>query len=1358
MQWRSAIHGENEHHGNPESHAERHPLTANQAGLWHIQHLVPESRGYNSKFSARITSPLDVEALRRACARLVDRHAALRTTFEVEDGVPYQRVHATLDFVFEVRDTSTWTEEERTARATQDLRRPFDLAHGPAFRMCLYVVGPSNTVMVFSMHHLLIDLTSVAVLAEDLGALYTSEVTGAHDGLTPLRAQYPDFVRWQAAMTSGPTGEKAEAFWRAELARTTSVLDLPGDRQRPPLSTYEGSYHHFHIDARLAQGLRDLGARLGQKPFETMLTTFQLLLGRMAQEEQFFVGTLMSGRTLPRFAPMAGYFTNVVPIRADLAGHPTFGELAARTSAALRDAHEHRLYPYSMLTRCTPDGRPPQVRAVFGIQTTERLKSFGIYDLACFGDPAKSRMTIGAMTFEPWALTHQNGNFDVQLWLADVEGGYACELKYSTDLFDAGTIERMAKSYVALLEDVVARPDVPVDALELLSHEQQHEQLQSWNATRVAEDPRCFHELFEAQASKTPDATAVVIGAASLTYAELDRRANQLAHHLIDAGARPGALVGLFVERSLEMLVGLLGILKSGAAYIPMDPIYPPERLAWMIEDGKPVAVVTESRLRASLPTDARGLVRIELDSDRDVIAARPATKPAASITAEDLAYVIFTSGSTGRPKGVELKHRGLTSFLRSMAKEPGITADDRLVAVTTLSFDIAALELFLPLIVGATVIVATREAALDGRVLGALIDEARATIVQATPVTWRMLLTAGWRGSKSVKILCGGEAMPTELARELLDRSAMLWNMYGPTETTIWSLVKQVTEEDCGPDAPAVQPIGRPIDNTTVYVLGPDRRPLPIGVKGEIHIGGVGVARGYLGREALTAEKFVADPYSIVAGERMYRTGDLGRFRADGVLEFLGRGDNQIKLRGYRIELQEIEAVLTEHPAVQSGAVIVRDDARGDKRLVAYVVTASGQVPSDLAHALKQKLPEYMVPTAFHAIDQLPQTPNGKVDRRALAVRKDVDTVVDRAAFVAPKNPLETKLAHIYARVLGVERVSVDRSFFDLGGNSMIAMKLVAQVEAELGTQLPIATVFRSPAVRQLAEAIQGGGAEEKWRSLEVLQAGGARRPLFFVGSISFAKSLLPMLGEDQPVYGLNFWSLIGGQKEVGDLSVVGMAAAYLEEIRAMQPHGPYRLCAYCDDGLIAHELANQLVDAGEEVEFLGFIDTFRYIRKYRKYNLPSLVLGALEFGPHYLQVRGERRVRITRRWWETVRGKLLVKSGERSGRETSIKHYHVLVHQAYLKALAEYRARFFDGRVTLFASREMLLRFPEAVERPLASDIHVLEVPGFHDKLFESPQVDVLGTLLSGALERLDAEPRTRVALRVVRARAAA
>jgi amino acid adenylation domain-containing protein len=900
------------------------PVTEAQREIWYATQMGDSaSCAFNEAITLHMRGDFDPEAMRRAIRRVVDRHDALRTTFGADGLVQHVSPHAEIDVQFlDLSAPGADGAEARIAAVQGDeSRRPFDLAAGPLVRARIVRLSERYHAVVLVAHHVVCDGWSFAVILGDLDAFYTAERGGAPARVAPPM-QFGEYAAWEAERLRGDSAAADEAYWLDRFSGTLPVLELPADRPRPAAKSYRGATESVTVDPALYAALKRAGARRGCTPFATLLAGFKALLHRLTGQDDVVVGIFAAGQSAVGRDDLVGHCANLLPVRDTVDGAASFAELMASVKRSVLSAYEHQAVTYGKLletlTLLRDAGRAPLVSATFNV------------DRGGF-----KGLSFAGLEVEVVSNGKSFVNFDLDFNVLETDAGLVLDCDYNADLFDAATIRRWLGCYQTLLAAAAEDPDRRVADLPLLTVSERRRVLVEWNATSL-EYPRelRLHQLFEEQARRAPDAVAVLFEGEELTYGELNRRANQLAHYLRRLGVGPEDLVGICVERSPEMLVGLLGILKAGGAYVPLDPAYPRERLAFMLEDAGVKVLVTEAYLADALPPHAARAVH--LDTGWELIERESERDPEPRGTSDDLAYVIYTSGSTGKPKGVCVPHRAVVNFLESMRHEPGMTAEDTLVAITTLSFDIAGLELFLPLVVGARVAIASREVAADGNQLVELLERTNATVLQATPATWRLLREAGWQGSFRLKMLIGGEAVPRELADYLLEQGRELWNMYGPTETTIWSAVGRIAS----PDGPVL--VGRPIANTQIYIVDAGMRPVPAGVPGELLIGGDGVARGYLNRPELTAEKFVADPFAGNPGARVYRTGDLARFRADGRIEVLGRIDNQVKVRGFRIELGEVEAALEQHPAVRESAVVVREDAPGDRRLVAYYTPAA--------------------------------------------------------------------------------------------------------------------------------------------------------------------------------------------------------------------------------------------------------------------------------------------------------------------------------------------------------------------------------------------------------------------------------
>jgi amino acid adenylation domain-containing protein/non-ribosomal peptide synthase protein (TIGR01720 family) len=1060
---------------------ETYPLSFAQQRLWFLNNFEPESPEYNIPQAFRIEGDLDAEVMQRALREVVRRHETLRTTFRSLEGTPAQVIAQVVDMEVPLVDArqrvddpaQAWSEALRLAAA--DAREPFDLTLGPLMRAKLLRTGERQYLLYYNVHHIAYDGWSMGIFARELAAIYDALAAGIPSPLPELPVQYLDFAVWQRGWLSGEVLERQLSYWRRQLA-SVPPLELPTDQPRPAVRTHHGAALPLALGARQQQELEGFAQRQGSTLFIVLMAAFKALLHHWTTQEDIAVGTLIANRRRPEIEGLIGFFANSLVLRTDLAGDPAFGELLRREREVSLDAHAHQDVPFEKLVE---ELNPPRDMA--------RTPLFQVM-LILLNAPGEA-MDLPGLKLQPVAIDSRTSKMEMTFYFTQTPAGLEGFLEYNSDLFARATMERLLDHYRRLLAAVVADPEVRLSRLPLLSGDERRQVLVDWNATAAEFPAITLHGWIEARVRQTPEAIAVELDDSRLSYRELDRQANQLARHLRRWGVGADVLVGLAMERSLDMVVGVLAVLKAGGAYVPIDPEYPKERLAHMLEDSAVPVLLTQEPLLDRLPRHPARVVAVDRDaaaiaaeSDASLAAAAGAATPA------NLAYVIYTSGSTGKPKGVQIPHAAVVNFLSSMSKQPGLTSADTLLAVTTLSFDIAGLELYLPLVCGARLLLVSRDTAQAGEKLKEVLERKGVTAMQATPATWRLLLAAGWTGDRGLKIICGGEALPRDLASQLLGACGSLWNVYGPTEATIWSTLDQV-----GSSGPIT--IGRPLDNTEIYLLSRRLEPVPVGVPGELLIGGAGLARGYRGRPDLTAEKFIASPFAGprgaaderhaardgapgarhshrdgAPGERLYRTGDLARHLADGRIEFLGRIDHQVKVRGFRIELGDIESALAAHPAVAQAVVVAREDGSGgNKQLAAYLVGAAGAAKpsvSDLRAHLEAKLPEYMVPAVFTFLAALPLTPNGKIDRRALPAPDRSTAARD---YVAPSNEKERFFGALWQELLDLERVGANDDFFELGGDSLLVIRVVTKAN-KAGMGISTKQVFQHRTVAALA------------------------------------------------------------------------------------------------------------------------------------------------------------------------------------------------------------------------------------------------------------------------------------------------
>ncbi|HLH25147.1 MAG TPA: amino acid adenylation domain-containing protein [Chloroflexota bacterium] len=1051
-----------------------HRSSHTQRGMWVLHRLAPQSTAYNLGLSWRVRSPVDLRALERAFQALAARHAALRTTFALESGELVQVVHGYQAIPVARVDGGAWDEDELSAQVAAAARQPFDLEHGPLLRVTLFSRADADHVLLIVAHHIALDGQSMQVLVDELGLLYAAETAGERVTLPRPERQYPEYVDWQLAMLESPEGARLQEYWLRQLAGELPRLNLPADHPRPPVQRFRGGAQEFAIDAEVTCRLRTLAKANGTTLYAALLAALQVLLYRYTGQEDILVAGITAGRSRAEFERAIGCFINTVALRADLSGTPTFIQCLSRARETLLGALDHEDYPFSLLVQKLQADRDPSRLPLFDVAF--QLQRIERYNKA-YGADAPGQLdavhNVGGLELEPFTIQVAESQFDLFVNAFETDTTIAGKFLYDPDLFEAETIARMVGHFQALLEGVVVDPDRPIGTLPLLSDAERQQLLVEWNAT-AAPYPRdvCLHDLVEQQVARTPDAVAVAFEGEGVSYRELDARANRLAHYLQRQGVGPDVLVGLCLERSVEMVVALLGVLKAGGAYLPLDPTYPHDRLAFMLDEAAPPVVLTQARLRDRVPASAARVLC--LDADWTAIAAEPATAPGGAANPEHLAYVLYTSGSTGKPKGVMVPHQGVVNRLLWMQEQYQLTTADRVLQKTPYTFDVSGWEFFWPLLTGACLVMARPEGHKDPGYLVDLIQREQITTLHFVPPMLEAFLDEpGAPGCHSVRqVFCSGEALPYQLQERFFARlgHAALHNLYGPTEASI-----DVTYWPCQRrDGRRTVPIGFPVANTQIYILDRQLQPVPIGVPGELHIGGTQLARGYLNRPELTAEKFIPDPFGG-PGARLYKTGDLARWLPNGAIEYLGRLDHQVKLRGFRIELGEIEAVLAEHPAVRDALVLAREDTPGDKRLVAYLIAAdhSAPEPGKLRAFLKERLPDYMVPAAFVVVSAFPLTPNGKVDRQALPAPEA--TRGERAApFVAPRSEVERQIAAIWQAVLRVETVGLDDNFFDLGGHSLLATQLVGRLQRLFGVELPVHSIFEAQTVAAQAQRIE--------------------------------------------------------------------------------------------------------------------------------------------------------------------------------------------------------------------------------------------------------------------------------------------
>ena len=1032
------------------------PLSFSQQRLWFLQQLEPANPFYNQSFAIQLLGDLDVASFEQSLNMIVQRHESLRTTFKVINGqavqiiAPELKVGLSLINLKELSDVEKKAELQRLA--TEQYRSPFDLAQGPLIRWMLLKLRAQDYVLLITMHHIVIDGWSlISVFMRELFALYQGFSTEKAVVLPELPIQYADFAVWQRQQLQGEKLESQLSYWKQQLSNAPPLLQLPTDRLRPSTQTYRGAKQSFRLSKRLNEALKAVAFKAESTLFMVLLAAFEVLLYRYSGQKDIIVGSAVANRNQAEVEGLIGCFVNPLVLRTDISGDPTFEELLDRVRKVMIGAFDNQDLPFEKLVEELQPARDANYNPLFQIS----------FD---FQNTPKEKFELPGLTLTPLELEHTRALFDLHLDIKGTASGLECFWEYSVDLFDAVRIRRMSGHFQTLLEAIASNPKQRVNQLPILTETEQYQLLEEWTQTRT-DYPRdvCIQHLFEAQVAKTPDAVAVVFAEQQLTYRELSQRANQLARYLNTLGVRPEILVGICVERSLEMVIGVLGILKAGGAYVPLDPAYPQERLGYILADSQIAVLLTTQKLRNNLPEHQAYVV--ELDTDREQLCQESKTTPVIEVQSENLAYAIYTSGSTGKPKGVLVTHRGLCNLAKEQAQRFEVKQSSRILQFASLSFDASIWEIVMALASGASLCLGTSASLLPGQALMHLLRDQEITHVTLPPTALAVMPTEPLPALRTIVV--AGEACSAELVAKW-SQNRRFFNAYGPTESTVCATVYECTDTSQPP------PIGYPIANSQIYLLDAEGQPVPIGVPGELHIGGVGLARGYLNRPELTAQKFIPNAFSQEPGNRLYKTGDLCCYLPNGTLKFLRRIDYQVKIRGFRIELEDIESALLQHPTVSKVVVLVREDYANDKRIVAYLTFKQQQAAAtinQLRSFLEEKLPSYMMPSAFVVLDTIPLTPNGKVDRRILPM-PEVRPQVEES-YVMPQTEAERMIASIWQEMLQIEKVGINDNFFSVGGHSLLVVKVQAKLNEVFNEELLVSELFKYPTIRELAQYI---------------------------------------------------------------------------------------------------------------------------------------------------------------------------------------------------------------------------------------------------------------------------------------------
>ncbi|MGA2413950.1 MAG: amino acid adenylation domain-containing protein [Candidatus Sulfotelmatobacter sp.] len=1325
------------------------PLSFAQQQVWLHARLAPELPLYNEPFTVHRKGPLDEKALERSLNEIIRRHEAWRTTFAVVDGEPVQVVHPPFELNLPVADLRNLPESDRIAAAlrlaSEDARRPFDLAKLPLVRAQLIRLAGEEYRLYLSCHHLIFDgIAGYQVFLPELVGLYRIfasqeisffEASGEISSLPDPPFQYGDYAVWQRQAAGREPSHPHLEYWRKKLGGALPVLQLPTDRPGRGAESFGGAMQGFALSRELSDGLRALSRQQGVTLFMSLLAALDTLLYRYTGQEDILVGSITAGRNHPGTEKLLGFFLNTVVLRNDLAGDPTFCELLERVRQTTVEALSNDDVPLDLVLR--------------ELQPARELSRNPWFRVLLSLEPPLGQVEPG-WNLTPIDVETGTAKFDLCFVLDDRSEGLTGRLLYSTDLFDAETIAGLVECWQRLLQSVVASPAERISELQILPERERHRLLIEFNASRRSYPLTLVHQRFEAQAANTPQGVAVKCGDQQLTYRALDQRANQLAHHLKSLGVGPEIPVALGVERSVVMLVGILGVLKAGGAYVPLDPAYPPERLNFMLDDCGAEVLLMQSHLPQLMPS--RKLRTVRWDQDWTAIDRQPAHAPLVEIASDNLAYVIYTSGSAGGPKGVEITQRNLAQST-SARLDYYEGAGNKFLLLSSFAFDSSVATIFHALCSGGTLVLPGPEFTWEARQIAGLISENQISNILAIPSVYGELLQSeGADRLASLRtVVLAGESCPAPLTQMHFQKlpSVQLFNEYGPTEATVWSTVYR-----CEPGSRSLAvPIGRPIANTQLYALDRNRQLLPRGVPGELYIAGDGVARGYRNRPELTAEKF---PSLRLTDQtlRMYRTGDSVRYLPDGNLSFLGRLDEQVKIRGMRIELGEIENALSAHPDVREAAVSVEDE----QHLVAYVVAREEFATSgaELGALLKSRLPQHMVPSAFHFLSALPRTPNGKLDRRALGstdpdrldMGRDLDSWTRTAndslpEAVSPPDSIEARLLPIWQEVLGTASFDVTQNFFQLGGHSLLAAKLLYRIEREFKQPLTLAFIFQAPTIELMADWLRHPDQSLRARTIVEIQPEGSQLPLFWVRATPRFRLLAQKLGPDQPLLGLDI-PFADATKLPTPYRIEDIASFLIKAMREAQPHGPYSLAGLCVNAVIAYDMAVQLNAQGEEIALLALLDGHnqayyknplrdgRYTGRI-KYHLSNIVRSDLRGGSAYILNRFEEaRRKLERTIWQ-----LSFDQG-RNGKAGKMHNADAVVHPAFHR----YEPQPYSGTLVMLQSSEWpqgdYFDFTLGWKDLVRDGIEFHRIPGNHPAMFTEPNVNLVAEKLRNCLLR--------------------
>ncbi|WP_434686352.1 amino acid adenylation domain-containing protein [Pseudanabaena minima] len=1350
----------------PTSRTQPLPLSFAQQRLWFLDQLESNSSFYNLSEAIRFQGDLKVDVLQQALDGIVSHHEILRTNYIIsENGNPIQIIAAPRPVNLKIIELQQYESVEQEAQIQKVLQQesqyPFNLASDLMLRGCLLQLSSSAQILLLVKHHIASDGWSKAIMWEQLTQLYLAFLEGKPNPLSPLPIQYADYAVWQRQWLSGEVLAKQLNYWKQQLANANPLLELPTDHPRPSLQTYRGARQTHILLSSLSAAINQLCRQEGVTLYMTLLAAFQVLMHRYSRQDDIVVGSAIAGRNQIEIEELIGFFVNTLVLRNDLSGNPSFKELLSKVRTTTLDAYAHQDLPFEKLVEELNPERSlsysPLFQVMFVLQNT----------------PSQTEQLLGLET-EFVRIDASTAKFDLDLSVEEKGDVLVASWTYNIDLFEADTIERMREHFQILLEGIVSNPNQSIDQLPMLTDKERHKLLIEWNNTFTDyPQDKCIHQLFEKQVELTPDAIAISFQDQQLTYRELNNRANQLAHYLQKLDVKPDVLVGICVERSLEMIVDLLGILKAGGAYVPLDPSYPQERIEYMLEDAQIKVLLTQKQLVEKLPT--KKLVVICGDEDYSKISKESQETPICSANSDNIAYINYTSGSTGKPKGVVTPHRGVTRLLFGV-NYINFNAKNKFIQMAPISFDASTLEIWGALLFGAQCVLSPVRVP-TAKDLREVIQKHSITTMWLTSALFNSIIDTDPRALEGVcHLLTGGEALSVNHIERAIKAlpSTQIINGYGPTESTTFACCYQIPRQ-LGNSIQSI-PIGKPIGNTQIYLLDSYLQPVPIGVSGEICIGGDGLARGYLNREELTEEKFIPNPFG--AG-RIYKTGDFARYKHDGNIEFLGRVDSQVKIRGFRIEIGEIESILSQHPKVQATVVTAREDSLGDKKLIAYVVIEQEQAQFiDFKTFLQERLPNYMIPSAFVFLDAIPITSNGKIDYRSLPA-PDISSIQLDQDFVPPRNYTEEILAKIWADVLGIERVGINENFFDLGGHSLLSIRLVSEIEKAFNCQIPLSSLFKISSIAEIAELIDDKPSEtideqdlclglsiDDYRALLSHSAGKAglrlgkrgliinilpdtqttSQPFIWIGEGRTGKKL----NLKRPLYVMPGASLSDSMNSYNDyISVI--ASLLVDELLSVSSCESYSLGGWCYNGLVALEMAQRLQKLGKKVDLVTLIDSdsIGVSRIYRFAHKINFYLGTIRF--HLFKLS---KLSLRDKWEYIIsriqRSKSTFNDYELDNKPNDRKfEFDQEARNVLSKAVLDYIPKEYGGKVLLVIGTEQIIYGEKDIKyfelswffpycgwgNILRGEVHVSQIKCDHLELMEDPYCEQVGVAIQKA-----------------------